>query len=319
MWAHLTRLQANTTPAERARRFNRLLLHGEVRRAVRFITEREEFAVHNPNARMDPDDPTSPLVMDVLRSKHPPPAPLPASRLPSFPTPPPTLPTLLFTPDVISTTATKLSGACGLNGVDGPTLKNWLLFHRTASAALRDSFQMLANWMANDLVPWASIRALKARRGLALNKFPGVRPIGIGNIEDRFLGKLVLGLTQSEATVAAGIANLSAGLPSGIEGGIHAAHQVWNSIQSNDDEGFFLADADNAFNRLNRLMMLFVVRHLWPSAALFIFNSHKHFCTVIFHDPIAGTATTLIIGEGVIQGDPLAMVSYCLAVTPLSH
>ena len=41
--------------------------------------------------------------------------------------------------------------------------------------------------MANDLVPWAAIRAFRAGRLIALDKFPGVRPIGIGDVFYRLL------------------------------------------------------------------------------------------------------------------------------------
>ena len=37
-----------------------------------------------------------------------------------------------------------------------------------------------ANWLANETPPWAAYRTMMASRLVALNKEPGVRPVGIG-------------------------------------------------------------------------------------------------------------------------------------------
>ena len=43
-----------------------------------------------------------------------------------------------------------------------------------------------------------------------------------------------------------------------------------------EDQGVLLIDAKNAFNEGNRKMMLWVVRHKWPSGARFMFNIYRH-------------------------------------------
>ena len=42
---------------------------------------------------------------------------------------------------------------------------------------------------------WEEIRALKAKRLIALNKCPEIRPIGIGEVGDRFLSKTMTHVT----------------------------------------------------------------------------------------------------------------------------
>ena len=294
------------------------MLQGEIRRAVRYITERELFAVHNPHGSYTSNGTTT-TVLDALRNKHPLPQLLHPRDLPKFDFPPPPLPSLLFTDEQMSEVATKLGGASGLNGVDGHTLKTWLLYHRKSSSKLRDAFRRLVTWQANNNIPWAAIRALKSKRGLALNKFPGVRPIGIGNIEDRYVAKILLADAGPSAADAASTLSLSAGLSAGIEGAVHAANQAWTDATLDDNFGFLLIDARNAFNELDRNMMLYVLRHIWPRGARFAFNSYKRWSTVLFHDSISGTATTITSATGVTQGDPIAMIAYSLTLTPLSR
>ena len=59
------------------------------------------------------------------------------------------------------------------------------------SADLRESYAALSRRLANNIVPWNDIRILKAKRLVALNKCPGVIPIGIGEVQDHFLGKIM--------------------------------------------------------------------------------------------------------------------------------
>jgi hypothetical protein len=64
-------------------------------------------------------------------------------------------------------------------------------------------------------------------RLLGLNKFPGVRPVGVGEIWRRVCAKTVLLVAGEEAKEACGIDQLCAGLEAGIEGGIHAINELW--------------------------------------------------------------------------------------------
>ena len=77
-------------------------------------------------------------------------------------------------------------------------------------------------WLGNTHPPWAAYRALMACRLVALDKQPGVRPVGIGEVHRRLLAKLVVAAAGSDAIISCGSANLCAGLSAGIEGALHA-------------------------------------------------------------------------------------------------
>ena len=100
-----------------------------------------------------------------------------------------------------------------------------------------------------------------AGRLLALDKCPGVRPIGVGENWRRCIVKCILLVSGNEAKESCGIDQLCAGLESGVEGGIHGMQQVWDQYHMEEEWGFLLIDARNVFNELNRTLMLWTVRH----------------------------------------------------------
>ena len=110
---------------------------------------------------------------------------------------------------------------------------------------------------------------------------------------------------------------MCAGLKAGIKGGIHAIQQIWDDNNNDDEWGFLLVDAKNAFNELNRTLMLWTVRHLWPSGAKFAFNCYKHHSTLIIRSSKIEDMASISSEEGVTQGDVLAMILYGLALLPI--
>ena len=96
---------------------------------------------------------------------------------------------------------------------------------------LRLEMARWTEWLANEHPPWAAYRAVMACRLVALDKQPGTRPVGIGEIYRRFMAKCVLMVVGHQATVACGNLNLCAGLPAGIEGAVHAVQEFWEGAQ----------------------------------------------------------------------------------------
>ena len=73
--------------------------------------------------------------------------------------------------------------------------------------------------------PYAAYRALMACHLVALDKRPGVRPVGIGETLRRDLAKLVMRASGYQAKTACGNLQMYAGLEAGIEGATHAVGQ----------------------------------------------------------------------------------------------
>ena len=113
-----------------------------------------------------------------------------------------------------------------------------------------------------------------ACRLVALDKCPGVRPIGVGETLRRIAGKTVCMLTRCDLEDICGTLQLCGGVRSGIEGAIHTLRDLYNEHRK---EGccVLLIDASNAFNIINHQAVLWNYRVLWPSCSLFLFNTYR--------------------------------------------
>ena len=79
--------------------------------------------------------------------------------------------------------------------------------------------------MANSSPPWSAYRALMACHMVALDKRPGVRPVGIGVTLSRALAKKIMRASGDQAKIACGNLQLYEGLEAGIEVATHAVGQ----------------------------------------------------------------------------------------------
>ena len=298
------RLNRDSGNAHIAKVFTRLLLQGKVTLAVRWLSERVSSRVLDPSDVVENNSHGGELVMEVLRRKHPDPvvpshsALLPESTLP-------VLEDLDINGGHVLSVARAIQGGAGPGGCDSTHWQDALLRFGPSSERLRDSVAALARQLANTIVPWVHVRALMANRLIALDKCPGVRPVGIGEALRRVLGRTVCMVTRSDLEDVAGIDQLCAGTKMGIEGAIHAVGDLYNEHKSRG-WGVLLVDAHNAFNSINRIAALWNVRTLWPRCCRFLFNTYRGWATLV----VAGSESFLSSKKGVTQGDPLSMFLY---------
>ena len=155
---------------------------------------------------------------------------------------------------------------------------------------------------------YKGLSALLACRLIALDKCPGVRPIGICETARRIISKAVPQVTRANLQEAAGSLQLCAGQIAGIEAAVHAMKEAFLKEET---EAVLLVDASNAFNSLNREAALHNIRHLCPILSTILINIYRE-ATDLLVDGIV-----LASEEGTTQGDPLAMPMYALATIPL--
>ena len=247
------------------------------------------------------DDGSSTTVMDILRQKHPSPSSASTSLLKCDPLP--QLEDVEITGSHILCSARKIQGGAGPGGCDSCHWHDVLLRYGAHSARLQDADAALTRRLANTVLPWNDIRALVSNRLIALDKCPGVRPIGVGETLRRIIGKAICSATRGDIEMLCGADQLCGGVRSGIEGAIHAMNKMYSQHCTSDDWGVLLVDASNAFNSLNRAALLWNARILWPWCSRFLFNTYSGWAALVVH----GSEEFLYSREGVTQGDPLSM------------
>ena len=121
---------------------------------------------------------------------------------------------------------------------------------------------------SHTVTPWEDIDALVACHLVALDKCPGIHPIGIGETLRRIIGKTLCSVTRYDLNDACGISQLCGGDRWGIEATIHTMYDLFNEHEG-DGWDILMIDASNALNSSNRQAALWNVRILWPSCSLY--------------------------------------------------
>ena len=137
---------------------------------------------------------------------------------------------------------------------------------------------------------------------IPLDKSPGIRPIGVGEVLRRIVGKTVAGFLKEEIKEAAGPLQVCAGHSAGSESAIHAMSQVF---AEEGTDGILLIDASNAFNQMNRAVALHNIQITCKEMSLYIINTYRSPSRLF----ICGGGE-ILSQEGTTQGDPLAMPWY---------
>ena len=143
---------------------------------------------------------------------------------------------------------------------------------------------------------------------MPLDKNPGVRPIRVGEVSRRIVGRAIMRIARQDLHYAAGSSQLCAGQIGGCEAAVHAIKQIFSSPSV---DGVLLVDATNAFYELNHQVTLCDVEAACPVLASILINTY---CQDAF---LFTEGHTIFSSEGTTQGDPLAMVMYAIGTLPL--
>ena len=118
-----------------------------------------------------------------------------------------------------------------------------------------------------------------------------------------------MSIIQDDVITSASFMQVCAGQEGGTEAAAHAMRQVFDS---SEEMGFLRVDATNTFNSLNCTTTLHNMRFICPSLEIILCNTYQSPIRMF----IPGSEE-ILSNDGTIQGDPLGMAMYALAITPL--
>ena len=221
-----------------------------------------------------------------------------------------------ITPDLIRKCALKTKGAAGPSCLDGDDWRKILgsNIYGSEGVDLRKAISEMTKILCRqELSPdeLITIEAILNCRLIPLNKNPGLRPIGIGEVLRRIIGKAVMSILKKDVMEAAGPNQLCAGQQAGCEAAVHSVVETFND-DDNDVEGILQVDAINAFNTINRQVLLHNIKIICPHLATYVVNCYG----LPAHLFVYG-GKSITSREGTTQGDPTAMGIYALGILPL--
>ena len=215
----------------------------------------------------------------------------------------------------ISKAALRTRGSAGPSGLDADQWRRMLVSknYGTTGKELRIAIAKMTKKLCTiEMQPTesSSLEAYIASRLVPLVKEPaGIRPIGIGEVLRRIIGKTIVAAVKPEIMESSGSLQLCGGQKAGCEAAAHAMRQIY---EAEETDAVLFIDASNAFNSINRNALLHNIRYLCPPIATYLSNCYSTPARLF----VTG-GKELLSAEGTTQGCPMAMPSYGIGILPL--
>ena len=293
-----------------SKKFSNLMKAGKINAAVKLLTANMDGGVL----------PLTEETMTLLQEKHPEPSEL-ATEAVIDRTPEEIHPVVFDGVDEESVRKAAMStkGGAGPSSMDADGWRHILLSRnfKEANKELRGELAICVKKLATEKVdifyekdhPTSNLEAYLACRLVPLDKSPGLRPIGVGEVLRRIIGKVFMSAVKDDVQEVCGSMQVCVGQAGGCEAAIHAMRQVF---QDEETDALLLVDASNAFNSINRITMLENIKRLCPMAYVYAYNCYSvHARLFILGD------MEMYSEDGTTQGDPPAMAFYGLGILPL--
>ena len=195
------------------------MTRGKIGAATSMLSDGYPGGLHNID-----DELNGKSVREILKEKHPQTAPLDCDNIIQGEVQYVPYSALFasITRNTIKAAALNTQGAAGPSGMAADEWRRMCTSFKATSDTLCDALASCARRIASKYIDPASLQAYVACRLIPLDKRPGVRPIGIGEVVRRIIGRAILTVTSKTIEQAAGSLQLCAGQECGIEGAIHA-------------------------------------------------------------------------------------------------
>jgi hypothetical protein len=214
--------------------------------------------------------------------------------------------------ELIRKVALETKGAAGPSNLDANAWRRILVSKHFAkespdlAKAIAEFAKSLCQTKLDDLNP---LEAYLACSLIPLDKDPGLRPIGIGEVLRRIVGKAITTILKPDLKESVDGVQMCVSQEGGAEAAVHAMCDIF-SVDS--CQAVIQVDANNAFNSINRKVLLQNVKVLCPPIANFTHN-----CYATPSRLFVTGGDEISSEEGTTQGDPIAMPIYAIGIDPL--
>ena len=289
--------------------FSKLVFSGKIHSAMRYLSQ-ESGGVLTLDECPIPD--SGETVKDILFEKHP--LPVPASEDSLLASEEPAINPVIYeaiTADRIKNTSRRMHGSAGPSGLDADDWTKMMTCFKESSNQLCSALASMARCLCTEDLVSKDLAAFTAARLIPLDKKPGVRPIAVGEVFRRIICKAIMAAVEYDVTHAIAPYQMCVGVPSACEAAVHTMDLL---LRRPEVEGILLVDATNAFNSLNRAAALHNIPRVCPALGRIFRNTYQEPVRLF----VTGSPGEEVLSqEGTCQGDPLAMASYAVAITPL--
>ena len=183
-----------------ARRFSKMMMEGRVRSALKLPSDNSDTGLLSLEETID--DTSGKTVRDVLEDKHPDPKPVHPKALLGEAENDEFHPTIFdsITGESIRTATLHTQGAAGPSGLDAFSWRRLCTAFGQKSNDLCSTLAAVARGISTSFIDPSTLLAYTSCRLIALDKCPGVRPIGIGEVVRHIIGKAVMPIKEGSRT-----------------------------------------------------------------------------------------------------------------------
>ena len=243
-------------------------------------------------------------VRDILKEKHPDPTSYYEEAILDLKCQPSEVNSILFHKIdglLIREMALKCSGAAGPSGLDDLDWRRLCTEFQNKSLDLCNPLASVACRISTEFIDHSGIAPLVACRLIALDKNPGVRPIGVCETVRRIISKAALNVVKNDILTVVGALQLCAGQDAGCEVAVYSMHAIFDNPKT---EAVLLVDATDAFNNFNCHVALRNISMNRPAIFPTLANTYRLPAKLFVGGEV------LLSMKGTTQGDPLAMPMY---------
>ena len=185
-------------------------------------------------------------------------------------------------------------GSHGPSGLDANERRRILTHFGQQSVEISQTIAKIAQKLANEELNPELIELYNACRLINLDKNPGVRPIGIGEVMRRIIGSTTKCFKNELMSL-------------GSNYHLCLIHTLRDQYSKTSADAVLLIDAENS---LHQKLALKKIKNTFPSLLTAIKNTYSN-------PSKRFVKKTIYSQDGTTQGDPLAMAMYGLAIIPL--